>query len=121
MTPPREEWNDRAVDGLNKRVDDLSIELDIVRRLPQAVARVDERTEALEQDAARLQRAAEAADAREERRIRELRSYVDRRLDERPTPRASWGAFLLAFMGTVVVPLAGALIAGYFVMKAAGL
>jgi hypothetical protein len=117
----RSEWNDRAIDGLAKRVDDLGIELNIVRRLPQAVAKVDERTEALETDAMRLQRAVEIADAREERRVRELRSYVDKRLDERPAAKTSWGPFLLAFMGTVVVPLLGALIAGYFVVKAAGL
>ena len=122
----RSEWNDRAIDMLAKDVDDLGIELNIVRRLPQAVAKVDERTEALETDAKRLQRAVEIADAREERRVRELRAYtdkrfdaVDKRLDERPTPKA--GEFWLGFMGTVVVPLAGSFIAGYFVLKAAGI
>lgn len=122
MDSSREQWNDRENDRahseLSKRVDDLGIELNIVRRLPQAVAKVDERTEALETDALRLQRAVEIADAREERRIHDLRAYVDKRLDGRPT-RPSWSEIIKTVVVPVVVPVIVALIGGYFVMRAA--
>jgi len=118
MDSQRSEWNDRAIDRLAKDVDDLSVELNIVRRLPQAVAKVDERTEALETDAKRLQRAVEIADAREERRIRELRAHVDKRIDERPS-RPSWSEIIKTVVVPVVVPVIVALIGGYFVMRAA--
>ncbi len=118
MDSQRSEWNDRAIDRLAKDVDDLSVELNIVRRLPQAVAKVDERTEALETDAKRLQRAVEIADAREERRIRELRAHVDKRFDEAP-PRPSWSEIVKTVVVPVVVPVIVALIGGYFVMRAA--
>ena len=121
MTPQRQEWNDRAIDGLAKRVDDLGIELDIVRRLPQAVAKVDERTEALETDAMRLQRAVEIADAREERGFRDLRTYVDKQLDERPEAKASMRSFMVTLAATILVPIIVAVIGALAIVNSGGI
>lgn len=121
MTPPRSEWNDRAIDRLAKDIDDLSIELNIVRRLPQAVADVAASVDALERDAERLQRAVEIADAREERRVRELRGYVDKRLDERPEAKTSMRSFMLTLAATILVPLAVAIIGALAIVNAGGI
>lgn len=113
MNPPPKDWNDRALDELAKRVDNLSGEFDIVRELPWDLA------QALERDRDRTDEAFREADRTEVRRVSELRSYVDRRLEERPVPRASWSEIVKTVVVPVVVPVIVALIGGYFVMRAA--
>jgi hypothetical protein len=79
MNSPRSEWNDRALDQLDGRVENL------------------------------------------ERDVDGLREHVDRRLSERQPNQMRWSTFLLTVMGTIVVPLIGVIITGYFMLRAAGL
>lgn len=58
------------------------------------------------------------AEAREERRIRDVRSYVDRRLAEQPIPpKVPWKT-IIAFAGTVIVPVVLAIL-GWVVAQGA--
>lgn len=111
----RSEWNDRAIDRLAKDFDDLSDEFDIVRRIPWEVA------QALERERDRTDVAFREAERNEVRRVRELRAYVDKRLDERPEAKASMRSFMLTLAATILVPLAVAIIGALAIVNAGGI
>lgn len=119
MTPPPEQWNDgendRAHAELSKRVDDLSGEFQIVRKLPWDLA------QALERDRDRTDEAFREAERTEVRRIRDLRTYVDKRLDERPEAKASMRSFMLTLAATILVPIVVAVIGALAIVNAGGI
>lgn len=107
--------NDRAHAELSKRVDNLSGEFQIVRELPWNLA------EALERDRDRTDEAFREAERTEVRRVRELRAYVDRRLDGRPEAKASMRSFMLTFAATILVPIVVAVIGAIAIVNAGGI
>jgi hypothetical protein len=113
MDPSREQWNDRALDRLAKDVDDLSEEFNIVRRIPTGVAK------ALDAARDRTDEQFREAERNEVRRISELRAYVDKRIDERPAaPKVPWTT-IIAFAGTIIVPVVIAVLGWWFISQGA--
>lgn len=117
MDSPRSEWNDRAIDQLEGRVENLERDIDSTRDERAAMARLPGEMVGLRRDVDRIEGAVDRIDERERRRItaakEDMTDYVDQRMAAqapRITLKQAAGVIIpivVALIGAVATVLAG--------------
>jgi hypothetical protein len=125
MAAPRSLWNDRAIDVLKERVDDIAGELIPLKELPAAVARVAVKVDGLAETTREMREAHVRAEKQEVRRVTALHRRFDQQdqdhkavidgLRNHSTPQKGRWAWrdvfaVIAVISSITVPLAAAYI-----------